>query len=71
MQKSKMNYVLFPIPAEVLEELELDEYDTIQYSVSNGRLIIEQIEGDRDMVCLGKCCDCPGRRTCRRNCGCR
>ena len=71
MQKSKMNYVLFPIPAEVLEELELGEYDTIQYSVSRGRLIIEPIEGDRDMVCLGKCCGCLGRHSCRRECGCR
>ena len=41
MQESyKMNYVLLPVPAEVLDELELDEFSTVQYSVSKGRLII-------------------------------
>lgn len=64
MQKPKMNYVLFPIPAEVLEELELDEYDTIQFSISRGRLIIEPIEAEQNMVCIGACCRCPGRSHC-------
>lgn len=26
-----MNYVLLPVPAEVLDELELDEFSTVQY----------------------------------------
>lgn len=65
MQKpNKMKYVLLPVPAEVLEELDLDEYSAIQYSVSRGRLIIEPIDAERDMVCIGACCRCPGRFTC-------
>ena len=66
MQKStQMNeYVLLPVPAEVMEELELDPFSTIQYSVSRGRLIIEPIDAEQDMVCFGNCCRCPGRNRC-------
>ena len=66
MQKStQMNdYVLLAVPAEVMEELELDPFSTIQYSVSRGRLIIEPIDAEQDMVCFGNCCRCPGRNRC-------
>lgn len=65
MQESyKMNYVLLPVPAEVLDELELDEFSTVQYSVSKGRLIIEPIGAEQNMVCIGNCCRCRGRNCC-------
>ena len=65
MQESyKMNYVLLPVPAEVLEELELDEFTTVQYSVSKGRLIIEPIDAEQNMVCIDNCCRCQGRSCC-------
>lgn len=66
MQKStQMNeYVLLPVPGEVMEELELDPFSTIQYSISGGRLIIEPIDAEQDMVCFGNCCRCPGRNRC-------
>ena len=66
MQKStQMNdYVLLAVPAEVMEELELDPFSTIQYSISRGRLIIEPIDAEQDMVCFGNCCRCPGRNCC-------
>lgn len=70
MQKStQMNdYVLLAVPAEVMEELELDPFSTIQYSVSRGRLIIEPIDAEQDMVCFGNCCRCPGRNRCEDTC---
>ena len=70
MQKStQMNeYVLLPVPAEVMEELELDPFSTIQYSISRGRLIIEPIDAEQDMVCFGNCCRCPGRNRCEDTC---
>ena len=70
MQKStQMNdYVLLAVPAEVMEELELDPFSTIQYSVSRGRLIIEPIDAEQDMVCFGNCCRCPGRNCCEDTC---
>ena len=66
MQKStQMNdYVLLAVPAEVMEGLELDPFSTIQYSISRGRLIIEPIDAEQDMVCFGNCCRCPGRNRC-------
>lgn len=67
MQKSKCalkEYVLLPVPAELLEELELSPFDAIQFSISKGRLIIEPVDADYDMVCIGNCCRCPGRHEC-------
>ena len=66
MQKAtKMkNYILLPVQAEVAEELDLDPFSTIQYTISRGRLIIEPIEAEQSMVCFGDCCRCPGRYRC-------
>ena len=66
MQKTNQveDITLLPVPTEVLEELELDAFSTIQYSISRGRLIIEPIDGEQSMVCFGNCCRCPGRECC-------
>ena len=66
MQKTNQVSVfsLLPVPTEVLEELELDPFSTIQYSISRGRLIIEPIDAEQDMVCFGNCRRCPGRNRC-------
>ena len=47
MQKSNQvsEFTLFPVPTEMLEEVELDLSRTVQYSVSRGRLVIEPITG--------------------------
>lgn len=66
MQKTNQieDFTLLPVPTEVLEELGLDPFSTIQYSISRGRLIIEPIDGEQSMVCFGNCCRCPGRECC-------
>ena len=66
MQKTNQvnDFTLFPVPTEVLEELGLDPFSTIQYSISRGRLIIEPIDAEESMVCFGNCCRCPGRGCC-------
>ncbi len=66
MQKTNQVSVfsLLPVPTEVLEELELDPFSTIQYSISRGRLIIEPIDEEQSKVCFGNCCRCPGRDCC-------
>ena len=70
MQKAKVNeaFILLPVPAELAEELELDPFTTIQYSISRGRLIIEAIDTEQSMVCFGNCCRCPGRNCCEDAC---
>ena len=66
MQKTNQmkDHILLPIPTEVAEELGLDAFTTIQYSISRGRLIIEPIDAEQSMVCFGNCCRCPGRDEC-------
>ena len=66
MQKTNQVSVfsLLPVPTEVLEELELDPFSPIQYSISRGRLIIEPIDEEQGKFCLGNCCRCPGRDCC-------
>lgn len=65
MQKKNLkHYVLLPVPAEVMEEMELDPFSTIQFSISKGKLIIEPIDSDYDMVCIGNCSRCRGRYVC-------
>ena len=66
MQKSNQvsEFTLFPVPTEMLEEVELDLSHTVQYSVSRGRLVIEPIYDEEEPVrCCPHTCCCEG---CRR-----
>ena len=66
MQKSNQvsEFTLFPVPTEMLEEVELDLSRTVQYSVSRGRLVIEPIYDEEEPVrCCPHTCCCEG---CRR-----
>ena len=66
MQKSNQvsEFTLFPVPTEMLEEVELDLSHTVQYSVSRGRLVIEPIYDEEELVrCCPHVCCCEG---CRR-----
>ena len=63
MQKSNQvsEFTLFPVPTEMLEEVELDLSHTVQYSVSRGRLIIEPIYDEEEPVrCCPHACFCEG-----------
>ena len=65
MQKSNQvsEFTLFPVPTDMLEEIELDLSHTVQYSVSLGRLIIEPIYDEEEPMrsCPHACC-CEGCR---------
>lgn len=63
MQKSNQvsEFTLFPVPTEMLEEVELDLSHTVQYSVSRGRIIIEPIYDEEELVrCCPHACCCEG-----------
>ena len=65
MQKSNQvsEFTLFPVPTEMLEEVELDLSRTVQYSVSRGRLVIEPIYDEEEPVrCCPHTCCCEGYR---------
>ena len=70
MQETKLNvgYILLPVPVEVAEELDLDPFSTIQYTISGNRLIMEAIDAEQSMVCFGNCCRCHGRNRCESAC---
>ena len=70
MQKTKLNvrFILLPVPVEAAEELNLDPFATIQYTISGNRLIMEAIDTEQSMVCFGNCCRCPGRNRCESAC---
>ena len=63
MQKSNQvsEFTLFPIPTDMLEEVELDLSHTVQYSVSRGRLVIEPIYDEEEPLrCCPHTCCCEG-----------
>lgn len=60
--------VLMPIPLELLEEVGLGPFDTMQMTVSRGRLIIEPTDAPCNMVCYGNCRRCPGAEVCEAVC---
>lgn len=65
MQKSNQvsEFTLFPVPTEMLKEVELDLSRTVQYSVSRGRLVIEPIYDEEEPVrCCPHTCCCEGCR---------
>ena len=65
MQKSNnevVESVLMAIPADLLEEVGIDLYSTIQMSVSRGRIIIEPVDEEESTFhqrCPRACC-CEG-----------
>ena len=67
MQKSNNEFVesvLIGIPADLLEEVGIDLYSTIQMSVSRGRIIIEPVDEEESTFhqrCPHVCC-CEGCR---------
>ena len=66
MQKSNQvsEFTLFPVPTDMLEEVELDLSHTVQYSVSRGRIIIEPVDEEESTFhqrCSHACC-CEGCR---------
>ena len=65
MQKSNnevVESVLIGIPADLLDEVGIDLYSTIQMSVSRGRIIIEPVDEEESTFqqrCPQACC-CEG-----------
>lgn len=63
MQKSNnevVESVLMAIPADLLEEVGIDLYSTIQMSVSRGRIIIEPVDEEESTFhqrCSHACCE--------------
>lgn len=61
MQKpndKRTSWTMISVPTEMLEEVGIDEFSGIQFSVARGRLMLEPLEADAE-------CDlCPRRGCC-------
>ena len=52
-------FVLLPVPAEMAEALDLNEFTTIQYYVDGNRLVIEAVDEEECLSRRGNgCCPC-------------
>lgn len=60
MQNQTLNeFVLMSVPSEVLEEAGILPNALIQYSVDDGKIIMEMVDEVVPLVCKGECEACP------------
>lgn len=52
-------YVLLPVPTEIMTEANLKESDNLQFSVNNGKIEIEAVRDIEGLICNGDCRNCP------------
>lgn len=68
MKHTENRMVLLSVPAELLDEIGLDEMDVIQMGVTDGKLVIEKADSE-DYACDGDCDSCPfGDMDCDGDC---
>lgn len=60
MQNQTLNeFVLLSVPSEVLEEAGIMPNALIQYSVDDGKIIMEIVDEVVPLICKEECNDCP------------
>ena len=60
MKNPQPLYVLLPVPFEALEDAGIGVGDLMQFTVADGRLIMERVDPkEADLVCDGDCESCP------------
>lgn len=68
MQRTK-EYAQLSMPAEVLEEAQIREGDTLQMYVDQGKIVIQKLNDADNVVCSRQCGDCPCEENCVQNGG--
>ena len=58
MKHTKKRMVPLHVPAELLEEIGVDEMDVLEMSVTGKKLVIEKADSE-DYTCDGDCDNCP------------
>lgn len=60
MQKQVTDVLVFlPVPAELMKEAGINVILPLQFDVSEGKLIVENVEDVGEIVCNGECSRCP------------
>lgn len=69
VKKDERNFMLMPIPLEVLETSGIDCGDLVCFSATDGRIVMEAVTDISDYVCDGDCDHCPiSQIPCNGNC---
>ena len=63
-KKIKPEIIMLPVPAELFLEAGMFEGDPMQMYADGHKIVIENIDDPKDIVCDGDCEDCP----CSDNC---
>lgn len=60
MQKQIISdFVFLPVPTEQLAEAKINVFLPMQYYVSEGKLVVENVKDVGEVVCDGDCGGCP------------
>ena len=60
MQNQTLNeFVLLSVPSEIMEEAGITSNALIQYSVDDGKIIVEMVDEVAPLICVGECKKCP------------
>ena len=75
----KPQFIMFPIPYEVLEDAELGCEDLLEFDAVDGRIVIRRVDDDDLLIQDGQdgeddngdgdCCGCPCPCCCRKRGG--
>lgn len=62
MQNQTANkFVLLAVPTEIIEVARIEPDMLLQFTVTEGRLVIEPVEEAETLICDGACDECPLR----------
>lgn len=61
--------VLFAIPGDVMEEADIGDGDLVQFTATEGKIVIDRVDDVSDYDCDGDCDSCPVDQTdCDNDC---
>ncbi len=67
-KKLKEEFVMLAVPIEVIEESGIADGKVLQFTASEGKIVIEKVDRIDDLVCSGDCQNCPITQTMGDNC---
>ena len=67
-EKIVKGLIFMPVPADLFMASGIEPLSLLRYSASEGRIVIEQMDGmEDDIACDGDCENCPHADTCEES----
>lgn len=67
-EKIVKGFLFMPVPADLFMTSGIEPLSLLRYSASEGRIVIEQMDGmEDDTACDGDCENCPHADTCEES----